>query len=672
MYGPGYQSIPAPRLSRGGEHTDDKKRHEKEHRPGFWERLGTSGPGVQAHWIYFISKVVASLATIFLFAVLFAVCGSVLFWDSPELSVFVTNTFYTTNDNEQNVSWQVLTQPSWNGMPRNPATFYNDVKFEHYYECMWVAQIGWNLCNASANTVTSYQQCLQSSYSTQLSVCSNMSSSFSWPTANVYANCVTNTMGGTRANLNAFKTCIREDLWPLYEVPQDVDSIYFLGSFSWPLLMLTGTFLFGVFALYTIYPVDWEDTTIIEHGKPKSMYTRLGVAWTILPLVFTVFWFILMALVAFRASPTWPNQNTNLYPSTQQTNVVVVTASLIVLSYFLLEASEFVDNKLYGKGSAHEKGSDSASADLVVVPPEKDQERARGIPYPATMVPVGASLSTRVFAFPNTPRGGRLGYYFPGISQTLTVASLMDAGEAYSPVLLNTWADAYLLDPLIFIGALGATMQLITADVYNIFWCLMYYRLAHVAVARLIYHAYVRYPGANEEDANKAREGVANREDSEIATATRDAIITTRVMALAVHLAGVVALYVVFYIVFDSSRIFPEFPTLQNLFIAGILVPEVIRLLGHLYIANKPPHKAHMAGVYILMTAQFLWAWDLVIRAVFICIYFWGASNGRGTKPFLLSGFASINTMMQFTASCCPSSASGYTLINNVTTLMCC
>ena len=646
--------------------TDDKKRHVKDHRRRFWETLGESGPGMREHWLYFISKVIASLATIFMLAVIFAISGSVLFWDSSELSVFVTNTFYTTNDNEQNISWQVLTQPSWNGMPRNPATYYNDVKFEHYYECMWVSQIGWNLCNGSATTVGSYQQCLQSNYAPQLSTCSNISSSFSWPTANVYANCITNNLGGGRWNLNAFKTCIHDDLWPLYEVPQDVDSAYFLGSFSWPLLMLTGAFLLGMFALYTVYPVDWEDTAIIEHGKPLSAYTRLGVAWTALPLLLTLFWFIVMASVAFRANSTWPNQNNNLYPSTQQTNVVVLTATLAVLTYFLLEASEFRDNRFFGYGS---KDSESASADVVLVHPK--QHAAAGIPYPATMGPAGASLSTKVFAFPNTPRGG-LGYYFPGISQTLTIASLNDAGESYTPVLLNTWADAYIVDVLFFIGALGATMQLITADVYNIFWCLMYYRLAHVGVARLIYHAYVRYPGANEEDATKAKDGGVNRQDTETAAVLRDSVITTRVLALALHFAGVVALFVVFYIVFDSSRIFPEFPTTQYLFIAGILVPELIRVLGHVGIALMPAHRAHSSGVYILMVSQFLWAWDLVIRVIFLWVYFWGSSGGRGTKPFLLNGFASINTMMQFTASCCPTSASGYTLVNNITTLLCC
>ena len=64
---------------------------------------------------------------------------------------------------------------------------------------------------------------------------------YNWPTANTYANCVNNGMSsGTRQNLNALKSCIKSDLWPLYEVPLDVDTGYFLGAFSWPLMMVTG------------------------------------------------------------------------------------------------------------------------------------------------------------------------------------------------------------------------------------------------------------------------------------------------------------------------------------------------------------------------------------------------------------------------------------------------
>lgn len=658
MYGTGYHSTRTPRTDA---FVQDKKGRlgEAQGGKGVWAAITEDRPGVQAHWLYFISKLIATLATLFLYCVLFAICGSVLFWDSPELSVFVTNTFYTTMDNEQNISWQVLTQPSWNGMPRNPATYYNDVKFEHYFECAYIAQLGWGLCNASTASVASYQQCLLSSYPTQLTVCANQSSSFSWPTANVYANCMTNNLGGARWNFNAFKTCIREDLWPLYEVPQDVDTPYFLGAFSWPLVMLTSAFLFGVFALYTIYPIDWEDTTIIEHGKPASGYARLGMTWTFLPVLFTVFWFIVSVLVAFRASPTWPNQNTHLYPSTQQTNVIAVTTTLAVLFYFILEACEFQEKRMF---HAHEPGDREKKAEgdrekKAEGEPENNYEgnakRGAGatfafqaLPAAPTMGPPG--VSTRIFSAARGARTG-LGYYFPGVDETHRVASLRDAGEVYTPVLLNTWADGYLVDPLFFIGALGATMQVITADVYNIFWCLMFYRLAHVGVARLLYHSYVRCPGGPD-DVNHARDAPGALTDPDDGDAARQSIIATRVFALAMHVAGDVALVVVFYIIFDTTRAFPEFPTTQNLFLTGLLVPELIRTLGHVALAAMPAQRAQSKGVYILMTAQFLWAWDLVIRVIFLWVYFWGSSGGRGTKPFLLSGFGSLTTMLQFTA----------------------
>ena len=39
-----------------------------------------------------------------------------------------------------------------------------------------------------------------------------------------------------------------------------------------------------------------------------------------------------------------------------------------------------------------------------------------------------------------------------------------------------------------------------TVDIYNIFWALLYYRIAHMGIARLVYHSYVRSPTETEEE----------------------------------------------------------------------------------------------------------------------------------------------------------------------------
>ena len=659
MYGPGSHSNPALNLD-VPDWIHTKKQRAAKHASNIWNFLG-SGPNedLTMNWMYFITKLLASISTLFLIVQIFAISGSVLFWDSGELAVFVTNTFYTSNDNEQNVSWPIVTSPAWNGFARGALVgspnSYTNLYNDHNYECMWVSQQGWSLCNGSAASVASYQQCLQNNYQAGITMCAAAGSlTYSWPTVNIYANCINNNMsGGSRWNLNAFKTCIHNDLWPLYEIPQDVDTPYFLGAYSWPLLTLTGAYLMAVFALYTFYPVDYEDATTIEQGKPKKSFVRLGIMWTVLPIVFALVWLFFMLLQAFRAGSTWPQSNSNLYPSTQQTNVIVVVSSAAVVFYFLLELSEFQDRRTFEKQK--EKAAEKqAGAESVQVHPhghrEKGEDEAREVPYgyastnfglptPATMTSARPGVSAKVFSF---PKGGGMGYYFPNPNKNTSVNSLDDAKLMYTPVLLNTWADAYLLHPMFFVGAIGAGLQVFTADVFNIFWCLMFNRIAHLGVSRAVYHCYISERTAGG--------------DSE---AARESIATTKVLGLAMHFAASVALVVVAYILFDSTRFFSEIQVITSLFALSYMVPEAIRLVGHLFLAFTSHEYARANNIIVLLGMQFIWAWDLIIMIIYLWLIFWGSNSNRGTKPFLLNNYNSINSMMQFTASCCPGAAAG-------------
>lgn len=606
---------------------------------------GNSNATIAMHWFYFIIKVLTLIVTLFGLVVGMVVCGSVLFYDSPELSVFVANTFYTTNDNEQNISWQMITSPSWNGLARFPLTSYSTIAFEHYYECLWVAQIGWPLCNTSSTSVATYQTCLQANYANQLAACTSSNSSvYIWPTANQYSNCVTNSLGGARWNLNALKTCIRTDVWPLYEVPQDVDTNLFLGSFSWPLLMLTSFFLMLAFAIYTIWPLDWEDASIIEYGRPKGAFHRLGMCWTLLPIMMVFVWTGLMLAVAFRAGGGWPNANTNLYPSTQQTNVIILTASFSVLFYFLIELSEFQDTKVL-------------------------LERAMKSPFIAPLIPIPLSMNS----MSATSRGYSsmiMGDNFPAADVMHTVRSLAEAGKAYTPVLLNTWADAYLLDPLFIVGAMGATLQMSTIDVYNVFVALMVYRVLHIGVSRMVYQAYVihyydsRAVEWSKDDSSLTRRGKKNEGDvygpideSGNAPINHSAPLdeahvnfTFKVVALAFHIGAICALVIVFYLLFDSARLFVEYPMLISLIITTLLIPEILRLLGHLLlVVASYGSGSGQKGVLILVFIQFIWFWDLLIRVIFVWLYFWGDAGNRGTKPFLTSRFFNLTSTLGYT-----------------------
>lgn len=566
------------------------------------------------NWVYFIIKVAIAVLTLVALAEAIALTAWVLGYDAKELGTYITNTFYTTNDNEANQGWQVLTSPGWSGLTRT--TPYTDVKFEQYYECLWTAQVAWATCNN--NSVDAYKTCMVGSYNSKLTTCASGQPGTSWPTANVYTACIGNTFNpGNRTVLNSLRICVGQDLWPLYEQAQDIDTSLFLGAFSWPLLMLTGFFLFLLFALYTFYPVDFEDTVIIEHGKAGSGMdlTRLGVIWTFLPLAGAIVWVGVTLAIAFRSGSAWPNNFTNAYPSTQTTNVVVVTSAFAVLFYFLLELAEFGDRKT----RTHRF---SARAQL------NSNSAAAGLP-PMVYMP-GAKAP--------------LGYVFPDPFDDRDMHDIADVSEYYTPVLLNTWSDAYLVDILFLVGAVGSTLQVLTADVYNLFWVLVYYRVAHMGMARALYASYVNNRTESKED---------NQSKSHLPYTGEfgQGVLAMRVLLLSFQFAAVYALYIICSIVFNSNRMLSEYPNLIALYSLALIVPEAIRVFGNLFLVFFVKETdRYVKSVYILIAAHFLWMWDILIRAVFILIFFWGDSSIKGTKPFLVLRLQNVTDTLSYLA----------------------
>ena len=100
-----YQPVPQT-ISKGPSAAEKAKKRATEHTRNAYERLMGGGPGVWWHWFYFCTKVATALTTITFFVVLLCILGAVVFADSWEHQVFVTNTYLATNDNENNVSWQ--------------------------------------------------------------------------------------------------------------------------------------------------------------------------------------------------------------------------------------------------------------------------------------------------------------------------------------------------------------------------------------------------------------------------------------------------------------------------------------------------------------------------------------------------------------------------------------
>lgn len=587
--------------------------------------------GLAMNWVYFFIKCLIALSTIAGLVIGIFVAANVLGGDTIDVLSYMTNTYYLSPDLDFNNSWPVLTSPAWSGIVRQTSTQYSTFPFEHFYECMWISQIAFDRCPNA--TVDLYRTCVLSLFRPHLDACA-ASPTFpaAWPSATGYSNCINSRLNGNRTTLNAFRSCVQIDLWPLYEVPQDVDSPYFLGSFSWPILMLTGFFMFMAFALYTIYPVDYEEVAIIEYGKVKGehMYSRLSMAWVLLPILVGVGWGIVSLMIAFRAGSAWPNNNNNLYPSSQSTNILAVTASFAVICYFLLDLTEYYDR--HGHNAADKNA-------------QKDSENNKNNTERRVAIPPTLIMGQYVGAHNN----GQLGYYFPDPTvREHKFKNIKEAGKFYTPVLINTWADAYLFDVLFFVGAIGATLHVGTAEIYNFFWLLVYYRLSKLGVARMIYQSYVQNP-AESDDTNKFKDqGLPSKQDSTLTPEqlVRNVSLCFKINAVALHLSGICALIPFCQYIFDDNKMFVEFTALQNLVLTGLIIPEVLKAMGHVYLLLRTSEVDGSKGVYILVFAHFMWMYDIIIRLIFLYMYFYADRSYKGTKPFIMDKFLTLNTSL--------------------------
>jgi len=177
---------------------------------GIFTRL-TPEPGDQLglamNWVYFFIKCLIAMCTIAAVVVGIIVAANVLGSDNIDVMSYMTNSYYLTADLDNNNSWPVLTSPSWSNIQRQATTQYTTYPFEHYYECMWISQLGFDGC--MNNTVDNYRTCMLQKYRPHLDACAaNPLFPASWPSANIYSNCINNRLGGNRTTLNSFKSCV--------------------------------------------------------------------------------------------------------------------------------------------------------------------------------------------------------------------------------------------------------------------------------------------------------------------------------------------------------------------------------------------------------------------------------------------------------------------------------
>ena len=595
------------------------------------------------HWYYSGVKMLSAVVTICCLLVAFVLLVLMVYLDSMDNQQYVVNTFFTEDYSTDTYSWPVLPS-SWSGLPNQPPPVGQ--LFNHYYECLQISQAGFNLCpNAST---TAYQTCLNANYLSNLSACNIYSSAYqsAWPAPGPYGKCISSAFGFNKSQYDAFSVCLRLDVWPLYAVPQDIDSPLFLGSYNWALFAVISFFIFSAFAVYTFWPVDFEESLMIEYGKPTgSWFNRLGLAWIVTPISMMVVLIIFVFMVAFRIGGIW-NQN-NPYPTTISTNSVAITFAGSYLVYFLLEWLEYWEQtKGRAKQSPRVRHGEQQYAS---VPEEAAAMSAmRSMFYLGAANPDPAEASKRLLKH----------------DQVL---------EYYTPTLMVAWADAYVADALFLLAFLGSTLQVDTDDAYNVFWGILFYRLAHCAVARLIYEAYIKNDAESQtaHDAKKqngifgggkqkteASLGFLNPPQLQNQHArgydqmaghvkyARNAVFSAKVQALSIHVAAVLCLLDVLTILFNPNKVYVEYTMLQMVVVFCFIIPEALRFCGHVIVAVMSWQDYTL---YIAFFVQTIWCWDLMLRLIFLLLlYVDVGGNTPGSRMFLTNHVINLTTGITF------------------------
>jgi len=544
-------------------------------------------------------KYAGFFASLFLFVMTFVI--GVMFLSGPYSPfLFMTNTFLVQYDNDNNITWPILTTGTWSNLSRT-ASPYNDVKTEHKYECLYQAKAA-PLCNAYDN-IGDWYTCLKASYSSALTACATTNSynyKTLWPTTAQYQSCVSNYFSFGRQQYNAFDSCLKTDLWPLFEYAQDVDSSYLLGSYNWMLLLLTGTIIYAMFAFWTSsYKDGSKEHAVIRYGKPaEGWFTRMNMPWVVVGTIGLTLWSVLLAVIVYNGSGKFPTNVSAAYYINTGAGLLVLFSSFVALIYFLLELFEFYDGK------------------------DRDGSRAKIHPSSES----------------------RLGEYTTNPSRPYReITSKEQTAEEYAPILMVAWSDAYLADALIFTGVMGATLQVFTSDVWSVFTWILLYRFLQSASARLIYEAYVKNDA--EVVASHYKESktsyVHSHETVENASTAQFSI---KISALAFHLAGTLCVFELLMIIFNPNRAFWDYPFFFWITILGLLVPEFIRTVFHLYIATRDGDHS----IPVLVVYQFIWTWDVLIRLIMLFVVFWGTVDMAGSYNFLSDQYTSMSTTLAF------------------------
>jgi hypothetical protein len=563
-------------------------------------------------------------------------------------SVYITKTFYSTNDIGSSAGWAVATERAQLGELIQYPTDKDVFAFSHYFECMHTARMADAKCSPD-KPVADYVFCLKNDTSVSgakaaLDACDTLSVSHSkpWPTAEDYLACIysypvmANTVSN-RASQNVFRSCVAKSLWPFFEAQQGLDSPLFLGSYNWLILLVVGLICMTSFGVYTASP--WEHG-MVKHGE-ADWHMRLGALWIFISFAWNLAFFIVFLVVAMRAGTDVAGDDAVPTTSTT-TNLTLFFLGAHVL-YFAcdladsLTSSSFVVQVFkHATKSMHYKEHQQTEE-------VKDHGRVvfrRGEPH--------EKMDSQMGLASNMPAGHLKEY----------TINDHEVAKYYTPPLLQAWADGYLADCLILLGMMGATGHVTTRQAWSGFTLVLFSRLLNSQIARYLYQCFMNnlafsdmdinlnkmyheiqtYPGQMVSNPGQALAHFNKNHklapDGSDATDTKEAHLNIQVMALSTQISNIFLFSGLIFLTCDGDSPMLSVETFRIYIILAHIVPETLRTVTHLLCQFVPPAPNSVPWT-LLNTFMFIWTWDLAVRVCFVAYVVLSLSPAEGTRRFL-------------------------------------
>ena len=384
------------------------------------------------------------------------------------------------------------------------------------------------------------------------------------------------------SNRHAFDQCIPQTAWPTLDVMQTPYTSTFLGSYNQHFVYITGMWLMCSFAVYSAWlKVESAPTA---NGKPLSLFSRAGKVLVTFCVVWNVAAVIMVLVRGFTKA-----SDANNFPMTIQTVIVTLFFAVKGVIYFGREAWEI----FYYSGGVFQGANKqpAATGEIGTVRPQN----SRYITY---------RQDNGLGAFMRVP-----GMY------TENPEPLLET-EQYTPILVPAWSDCWVIcDGLLFLGIVGTSTDVVTADVVMCFIYVFAAAVAHSSFIRLLDQGYINevpsmvdgYKDTYKE--NKFR-SVAYSELSTSADYKKEDLARQglRVMAMVADIATLLFSFVYWYLIF--SRYGSE-PIILSYVVLSSVVPCVAwitfnLLLDFEYIYN-----------YLIYPAQYIFMYNVAIRSIF-------------------------------------------------------